>query len=156
MRCTRSDCAHSGGKGGDSFESLELIANLRRTIAEQKKEVEDLRQRIINMSSEQEEERSSLSRETARVIEQLALTKSEVTRLQGEVEAAKTKKGDAEKEQEDLLVLLEELSSKRKADKARMRAARIPVSEDEEDDDDDDEEEVGEPGADSAPPEEHD
>ena len=47
-------------------------------------------------------------------------------------------KTDAEKEQEDLLVLLEELSSKRRADKARMKEAGLDVSEDEEEDGDDD------------------
>lgn len=42
-----------------------------------------------------------------------------------------------EKEQEDLLVLLDEVSAKRKQDKARLREAGLEVSEDEGDDDDD-------------------
>jgi intracellular protein transport protein USO1 len=42
---------------------------------------------------------------------------------------AKTK--DVEKEQEDLLVLLDEMSSKRRRDKERMREAGLEVSEDE-------------------------
>lgn len=39
-----------------------------------------------------------------------------------------------EKEQEDLLVLLDELSTKRKRDKALMRQAGLEVSDDEEGD----------------------
>lgn len=45
-----------------------------------------------------------------------------------------------EKEQEDLLVLLDEVSSKRKRDKDRMRQAGLEVSEDEGDEGDEDEE----------------
>jgi len=47
---------------------------------------------------------------------------------------AKTK--DVEKEQEDLLVLLDEMSSKRRRDKERMREAGLEVSEDEGEDED--------------------
>lgn len=43
-----------------------------------------------------------------------------------------------EKEQEDLLVLLDEMSTKRRRDKARMREAGLEVSEDEGDDEDED------------------
>lgn len=45
-----------------------------------------------------------------------------------------------EKEQEDLLVLLDELSGKRAKDKERMKEQGMEVSEDEDDDDDGDEE----------------
>jgi intracellular protein transport protein USO1 len=41
------------------------------------------------------------------------------------------KKKEQEKEQEDLLVFLEEMSEKRKRDKATMRTAGLEVSEDE-------------------------
>ena len=49
---------------------------------------------------------------------------------------------ETEKEQEDLLVLLDELNSKRRKDKQRMKEKGLEVSEDEdaEDDDDGDEE----------------
>ena len=50
-------------------------------------------------------------------------------------------KKDVEKEQEDLLVLLDELNSKRRKDKERMRQANLEVSEDEEEEDDDEEDE---------------
>jgi hypothetical protein len=49
--------------------------------------------------------------------------------------------GDVEKEQEDLLVLLDEMSTKRRRDKARMREAGLEVSGDEGEDGDDEEEE---------------
>ena len=51
--------------------------------------------------------------------------------MKATIEEEKQKRADAEKEQEDLLVLLNELSKKRKADKARLRDAGLEVSEDE-------------------------
>lgn len=51
----------------------------------------------------------------------------------------KGKERDVEKEQEDLLVLLDEMSTKRRRDKARMREAGLEVSEDEGEDDVDEE-----------------
>lgn len=66
--------------------------------------------------------------------------KGELKKLREEIEAEKTKRAENEKEQEDLLVLLEELSQKRKKDKERMKAADLEVS-DAEDEGDDDEEE---------------
>lgn len=55
--------------------------------------------------------------------------------------ASEEKCKETEKEQEDLLVLLDDLSSKRKRDKEKLRAVGQEVSEDEADDDDDDEDE---------------
>ena len=45
-----------------------------------------------------------------------------------------------EKEQEDLLVLLDELNSKRRRDKEAMRSAGMEVSEDEDEDEGDEDE----------------
>lgn len=53
----------------------------------------------------------------------------------GELDRVRAQKSEAEKEQEDLLVFLEELSAKRKLDKGRMRAAAMEVSDDEGGDD---------------------
>lgn len=53
-------------------------------------------------------------------------------------EEEKQKRTEAEKEQEDLLVLLDELSTKRKADKERLKAAGLEVSDDEDADEGDD------------------
>ena len=53
-------------------------------------------------------------------------------------EIAQEKLKDTEKEQEDLLVLLDELNLKRSRDKQRLREAGLEVSEDEAEDDDED------------------
>ena len=57
------------------------------------------------------------------------------------MEETEGKKKDVEKEQEDLLVLLDEMSTKRRRDKPRMREAGLEVSEDEGEDGDDEGEE---------------
>lgn len=54
-----------------------------------------------------------------------------VNEATGELDKVRAQKTEAEKEQEDLLVFLEELSSKRKKDKAKMKEAGMEVSEDE-------------------------
>ncbi|KZV69403.1 hypothetical protein PENSPDRAFT_652372 [Peniophora sp. CONT] len=66
---------------------------------------------------------------------------SELETLKSELEAERTKRAEVEKEQEDLLVLLDEISDKRKKDKAKMREAGWEVSEDEDEGDDEDEDE---------------
>ena len=53
--------------------------------------------------------------------------------------SSEQKRKDVEKEQEDLLVLLDEVTSKRRKDKVRMREAGLEVSEDEADEDEDEE-----------------
>lgn len=60
--------------------------------------------------------------------------------LASKLQMAEEKAREVEKEQEDLLVLLDEVSLKRKRDKERMREAGLDVSEDEGDDGDEDEE----------------
>ena len=54
--------------------------------------------------------------------------------LEAALEAERTKRAEVEKEQEDLLVLLDELSGKRAKDKERMKEQGMEVSEDEDDD----------------------
>ncbi len=66
--------------------------------------------------------------------------KEQLSSVTTELESTQQKKGEVEKEQEDLLVFLEELSTKRRRDKERLRAAGQDVSEDEADGDDGDEE----------------
>jgi len=61
--------------------------------------------------------------------------------LQSQLKASEDKRKDVEKEQEDLLVLLDEVTSKRRKDKARLKEAGLEVSEDEAEEDDEDEEE---------------
>jgi hypothetical protein len=60
--------------------------------------------------------------------------------LEAALEAERTKRTEVEKEQEDLLVLLDELSSKRARDKQRMKEQGMDVSEDEDDDGEEEEE----------------
>ena len=57
--------------------------------------------------------------------------------LQSQLETSEEKRKDVEKEQEDLLVLLDEVTSKRRKDKMRLREANLEVSEDEAEDDGD-------------------
>lgn len=74
--------------------------------------------------------------------QQLSVLQSQITALTSKLHTSEEKTKDVEKEQEDLLVLLDEVSSKRRHDKERMRQAGLDVSEDEaEDDDDEDDEE---------------
>ena len=61
--------------------------------------------------------------------------------LEAALEAERTKRTEVEKEQEDLLVLLDELSNKRTRDKQRMKEQGMEVSEDEDDEGEDEEEE---------------
>ena len=61
--------------------------------------------------------------------------------MKADLEAERAKRAEVEKEQEDLLVLLDELTGKRTKDKQRMREQGMEVSEDEDDDDGDEEEE---------------
>lgn len=63
----------------------------------------------------------------------------QVSTLTEQVAETEERRRDVEKEQEDLLVLLDELNSKRRRDKARMREAGLEVSEDEAEEDDDEE-----------------
>ncbi|CAD6895893.1 unnamed protein product [Tilletia controversa] len=62
---------------------------------------------------------------------------AEVEELKAKLDTAQTRTTELEKENEDLLVLLEELTTKRKADKAKLRAKGEEVSDDDEDEDDD-------------------
>jgi hypothetical protein len=55
----------------------------------------------------------------------------QISELSAQISELQEKKKEQEKEQEDLLVFLEEMSEKRKRDKAAMRAAGLDVSEDE-------------------------
>lgn len=57
-----------------------------------------------------------------------------------EYDADVEKRKDVEKEQEDLLVLLDELNGKRSRDKQKMREAGLEVSEDEAEEDDEEDE----------------
>jgi hypothetical protein len=66
----------------------------------------------------------------------MAALEAQLAAARLDVDAAQERARETEKEQEDLLVLLDELNSKRRRDKARMREAGLDVSEDEGEDED--------------------
>jgi hypothetical protein len=66
----------------------------------------------------------------------MAALEAQLATARLDVVAAHERARETEKEQEDLLVLLDELNSKRRRDKARMREAGLDVSEDEGEDED--------------------
>ncbi|KAM0793553.1 hypothetical protein ACM66B_000990 [Microbotryomycetes sp. NB124-2] len=107
------------------------VANALRTqISTQLSELEELRTQLNTLQRTRDEDQAAYRREVATLTEQ-------VVSLQRELEDARASKAETDKEQEDLLVLLEDISAKRKADKRRLRSAGLNVSEDEDDDDDD-------------------
>lgn len=73
--------------------------------------------------------------------EQQEALRAQVASLTEELKSSDERKRDVEKEQEDLLVLLDELNSKRRRDKEQLRQAGLEVSEDEAEDDEDEEDE---------------
>ncbi|GJJ08508.1 hypothetical protein Clacol_002726 [Clathrus columnatus] len=103
-------------------ESSVANSSLQDTVQQQKRELEILRSEIEQKTRKFDEEKRA-------IIDQLVLVQEEFNNLQ-------TSKAEADKEQEDLLVFLEELSTKRKRDKERMRNAGLAVSEDEAEADD--------------------
>jgi len=108
---------------GPSAESVILINSLRDVIRSQVQEMEALQLRFKEFSGTE-----------ARVADLEALN----AQLKADLQAAESKRKEVEKEQEDLLVLLDEMSTKRKRDKQRMREAGVEVSEDDADDVDED------------------
>ena len=70
----------------------------------------------------------------------LSYCEQERESLEATLEAERTKRTEVEKEQEDLLVLLNELGTKRVKDKERMKEQGVEVSGDENDEGEDGEE----------------
>jgi hypothetical protein len=141
----------------DGGEYSEVTQALRSTIASQTRELEEARSLLLALESERDEDRQAFRHEISVLTEQvvslrqnsssttevkasdLADLQKHIYLLEQEVKDAQQQKHDADKEQEDLFVLLEELSAKRKVDKGRMRDAGLEVSEDEDEDDGQDE-----------------
>lgn len=90
--------------------------------------------------SRDEEARLSLvaARPDTIALSQRDALQAQVASLAQELEAVQERRREQEKEHEDLLVFLEELSAKRKRDKGALRAAGHQVSEDEDEGDGDD------------------
>ncbi|KAF8806612.1 hypothetical protein BYT27DRAFT_7168071 [Phlegmacium glaucopus] len=109
---------------GQSAESAMLIASLRDVIRQQSTEIEALQIQLKEMKTKSNNTSES----------QLSDLQGQVTLLQSQLNTSEEKRKDVEKEQEDLLVLLDEVTSKRRKDKVRLREAGLEVSEDEAED----------------------
>ncbi|GAA5870219.1 hypothetical protein JCM16303_001931 [Sporobolomyces ruberrimus] len=118
----------------DASSTSDLVTALRASLSDQAKELEDMRELVHQLQAEREEERLAFQHEVVSLSDT-------ISKLAGQVSAARGEKEEMDREQEDLLVLLEDLSIKRKKDKKRMRIALMDVSEDEEGDEDEEEEE---------------
>ncbi|CCO30208.1 hypothetical protein BN14_04232 [Rhizoctonia solani AG-1 IB] len=109
-------------------ELVKGCSNAGGDVEKVKKQLEEERaehaSKLEQMRKEREEERESHASQIAALTEKVADTTTELDKVRAQ-------KTDSEKEQEDLLVFLEELSSKRKKDKARMKEKGMDVSEDE-------------------------
>ncbi|KAF8504874.1 p115 like vesicle tethering protein [Russula emetica] len=121
-----------------SGEESILVTSLRGVIAKQAAEIETLQNKLKELTATSvtaaETAASEISQSTAKFAEERAS-------LEAALEAERTKRTEVEKEQEDLLVLLDELSNKRAKDKQRMQEQGMEVSEDEDDEEEDGEEE---------------
>ncbi|TFK50764.1 hypothetical protein OE88DRAFT_1700306 [Heliocybe sulcata] len=116
----------SSSTGGQTPETELLVASLKEMIRNQAQEMESLQTKLKAVLTEKEQETNVLQ--------------TQISQLTSEVHAANQKRQDVEKEQEDLLVLLDELSSKRRRDKERLREAGLEVSEDEGEEDEEEDE----------------
>ncbi|KAJ3748406.1 p115 like vesicle tethering protein [Lentinula detonsa] len=113
---------------GPSAETAMLIASLQDTLRSQSQEIDDLRKQL-------QQQPQPISNE-----DEIAAFRSQVESLRAALQASEEKQKETEKEQEDLLVLLDEVTAKRKRDKGRMREAGLEVSEDEEEEEEEEEE----------------
>lgn len=138
-----------------SGEESILVASLRGVIAKQAAEIETLQNKLKELTATSdataESAASEISQTTAKFAEvcfalfvavlTLSYCGQELATLEASLEAERTKRTEVEKEQEDLLVLLDELSNKRAKDKERMKEQGMEVSEDEDDEGEDEDEE---------------
>ncbi|PSS32164.1 hypothetical protein PHLCEN_2v2072 [Hermanssonia centrifuga] len=109
---------------GQNAETATLVASLREVIQRQAQDIESLQSKLKELSTQSEE------------IEAL---RTQIASVQEELAEAQEKRQEVEKEQEDLLVLLDELGSKRRRDKERLKSSGMEVSEDEEEGDEEEE-----------------
>ena len=108
---------------GQNAEAEMLVTSLRTVISQQSDEILALKTQLAGLQV------SSASATVSRVQE----LESDLKSMREAFEVADDRRKDVEKEQEDLLVLLDELNVKRRRDKERMRGAGMDVSEDEDD-----------------------
>ncbi|KAF8633385.1 hypothetical protein AX17_004556 [Amanita inopinata Kibby_2008] len=106
---------------GQGAETTLLISSLREVIQKQAQEITSLQQQLKEAAKSNGDE--------------LVVLQTQIVTLTSQLSASEEKRKDVEKEQEDLLVLLDEMTTKRQRDKGRLRDAEFEVSEDEGDDD---------------------
>lgn len=123
QRGLATDPSTLASSSGPSAESAMLINSLKDAIRSQVQEIDALQLRLKELSA---------------IEARLAGSEGRVAELEVELQISDGKKREVEKEQEDLLILLDDMSTKRRRDKQRMREAGMEISEDEADDDDDD------------------
>lgn len=149
-----------GGSMELSEGPSELILELRGMLATQAKEIQDLHAQLETVGNEREAEvklsfggipmisvgadalmdtqqanvNSQISDQADEIASEMTRQAAKMVAFEHELARIHSERDEMEKEQEDLLVLLEELSSKRKVDKLRMRQAGLEVSDDEDDD----------------------
>jgi chromosome segregation ATPase len=125
---------------GQNTETAMLVSSLREVIRKQAEEIESLHKQLKERSS-QPEEVIALNHEVLAILKltedfQVSNLRKQVAELTAKVSSLEERGKDLEKEQEDLLVLFDEVSSKRKRDKAKLQEAGLDVSEDEAEEDD--------------------
>ncbi|KNZ72368.1 General vesicular transport factor [Termitomyces sp. J132] len=113
----------SSSASGQNAEATILVASLRDMLRSQSQEIETLQHKVKELTKMKDEE--------------VAALKAQVQSLSSDLRQAEEKQKETEKEQEDLLVLLDEMTSKRKKEKAKLRELGQDVSEDEAEDDGD-------------------
>ncbi|KIK60771.1 hypothetical protein GYMLUDRAFT_200101 [Collybiopsis luxurians FD-317 M1] len=114
---------------GPSAETAMLISSLQNSLRSQAQEIESLRAQLQQQPKAPSND------------DEIAALKSQVESLRAALQVSEEKQKETEKEQEDLLVLLDEVTGKRRKDKAKMKEAGLEVSEDEGDEDEGDDEE---------------
>lgn len=134
------DFADFGGKSGENAEAAMLIASLREVIRSQASQIEELQTKL--QDTENARVKEVLFHFTFHWLGKGTQTFFQISELQAqmssitlELEELKQKHANGEKEQEDLLVFLDELQAKRRRDKEKLRTAGQEVSDDEDADD---------------------
>ncbi|KDQ20259.1 hypothetical protein BOTBODRAFT_27675 [Botryobasidium botryosum FD-172 SS1] len=121
-------------KAAGSAKPDQRIEALQATLRQQNEDINSLRAQLEQVSQAREYEKKTLEA-------QVSSLSARAQQLEVELQESNEKRKDVEKEQEDLLVFLEELSGKRRRDKQRMRESGLEVSEDEGEEEDEDEDE---------------
>jgi len=137
QRGTVADPDSAASSTAQSGEESVLVGSLREVIAKQATEIESLRYKLKELTANSV---ASAEAAAATASQSAAGFDQERAALEAALQAERAKRAEVEKEQEDLLVLLDELSGKRAKDKQRMKEQGMEVSEDEDEDGEGDDE----------------